>query len=69
MIPPSSPAYRFLACLGPAHGFPVLRLLRRLRPLIMSSPVSAASSAPNTERLIKVPMFRLLTLCPVGGVL
>src|SRR3954451_11574842 len=47
VFPPSWHAYRFPACLCPVRGVPALRLLRRLRPLIQPSPVSADSSGPS----------------------
>ena len=46
IVPPSSEVSRLPASLRPVHGFPVLRLLWRLRPCPHSSPVSAASPFP-----------------------
>ena len=60
MFPPSSQLYRFPACLRRVHGFPMLRLLRRLRPSMKPSLVYAASSA-FAKQLIEVPVFRRLT--------
>ncbi len=50
------------------HGFPVRRLLRRLRPLIRPSPVCAARSAPSRAagQGSHVPA---VDLRPLGGVL
>jgi hypothetical protein len=45
MFPPSPQVYRFPACLRHVHGFPMLRLLRRLRPSMKPSLVCAASWA------------------------
>ena len=39
MVPPSSHAYRFPACLRHVFGFPELGLLRKLRPLTRPFPV------------------------------
>ena len=64
MFPPSPQPYRFLARLRPVHGFPVLRLLRGLRPLIRSSPVSAASSVRSPSDQLRFPCssLRLMSL-------
>ena len=43
MVPPSPQVYRFPAYLRRVHGFPMLRLLRRLRPSMKPSLVCAAS--------------------------
>ena len=55
MFPPSSQLYRFPACLRHVHGFPMLRLLRRLRPSMKPSLVYAASSTCQPSSSLRFP--------------
>jgi hypothetical protein len=58
--------HRLPASLRHVHGFPMRRLLRKLRPRRRPSPVVAASPV-RTGQASRVPVFRSSTLVPLGG--